>query len=71
MSQSRESRPRHAEAAPQDPFAADHPKHNEHKVGGLLAAMKDLTVLASQNDPFRVDTPARHRDGAWLAKVAP
>jgi hypothetical protein len=29
--------------------------------------MKDLTVLAPQNDPFRVDTPARHRDGAWLA----
>jgi hypothetical protein len=26
-----------------------------------------LTVLAVQNDPFRVDTPARHRDGAWLA----
>jgi len=28
---------------------------------------KDLTVLAPQNDPFRVDTPARHRDGRWLA----
>jgi len=26
-----------------------------------------LTVLAAQNDPFRVDTPARHRDGKWLA----
>jgi hypothetical protein len=29
--------------------------------------MQDVTVLAVQNDPFRVDTPARHRDGAWLA----
>jgi hypothetical protein len=29
-----------------------------------------LTVLAVQNDPFRVDTPARHRDGAWLAMHA-
>src|SRR4051794_9146199 len=29
-----------------------------------------LTVLASQNDPFRIDTPARHRDGQWLARVA-
>ncbi|MEJ7831916.1 MAG: hypothetical protein WKF79_03310 [Nocardioides sp.] len=29
--------------------------------------LKDLTVLAAQNDPFRVDTAARHRDGAWLA----
>lgn len=32
--------------------------------------MKDLTVLAVQNDPFRVDTPARHRDGEWLAITA-
>lgn len=29
--------------------------------------MKALTVLAAQNDPFRVDTPAGHRDGEWLA----
>jgi hypothetical protein len=32
--------------------------------------MKDLTVLAVQNDPFRVDTPAGHRDGEWLATNA-
>jgi hypothetical protein len=31
--------------------------------------LKDLTVLAAQHDPFRVDTPAGHRDGAWLARV--
>jgi hypothetical protein len=31
--------------------------------------LKDLTVLASKNDPFRVDTPAGHRDGQWLADV--
>jgi hypothetical protein len=30
-------------------------------------SLKDLTVLASKNDPFRIDTPARHRDGSWLA----
>ena len=29
-----------------------------------------LTVLAVQNDPFRGDTPARHRDGQWLAMHA-
>lgn len=28
--------------------------------------MKSLTVLAPQNDPFRVDTPAGHRDAQWL-----
>ena len=27
-------------------------------------------MLAPQNDPFRVDTPARHRDGEWLAITA-
>jgi len=29
--------------------------------------MKALTVLAAQHDPFRIDTPAGHRDGQWLA----
>ena len=33
-------------------------------------SMKGLTVLAPQNDPFRLDTPARHRDGEWLATTA-
>jgi len=33
-------------------------------------SMTDLTVLSAQNDPFRVDTPAGHRDGAWLAMTA-
>jgi hypothetical protein len=32
--------------------------------------LEELTVLAAQNDPFRVDTPARHRDGQWLAMHA-
>jgi hypothetical protein len=28
----------------------------------------DLTVLSAQVDPYRLDTGAGHRDGAWLAK---
>jgi hypothetical protein len=28
----------------------------------------DLTVLSESRDPFRVDTPAGHRDGQWLAE---
>jgi len=32
-------------------------------------SMKDLTVLDVGNDPFRVDTPAGHRDGQWLATI--
>jgi hypothetical protein len=32
--------------------------------------MKAVTVLANQNDPYRVDTPAGHRDGEWLAMHA-
>src|SRR4051812_28048109 len=27
----------------------------------------DLTVLSPQVDPYRLDTPAGDRDGAWLA----
>jgi hypothetical protein len=30
----------------------------------------ELTVLAPQHDPFRADTPAKHRDGEWLAVEA-
>jgi hypothetical protein len=37
---------------------------------GAKLSLKDLTVLATQNDPFRLDTPAGHRDGAWLAMTA-
>jgi hypothetical protein len=33
-------------------------------------SLTDLTVLAPKNDPFRIDTPARHRDGQWLAGTA-
>jgi len=32
--------------------------------------MTDLTVLDKSNDPFRVDTPANHRDGGWLATTS-
>jgi hypothetical protein len=33
-------------------------------------SLKDLTVLALQHDPFRLDTPANQRDGEWLAVTA-
>ena len=29
--------------------------------------MGDLSVLSPRRDPYRLDTPAMHRDGAWLA----
>lgn len=32
--------------------------------------LEKLTVLAAQNDPFRVDTLSGHRDGEWLAVQA-
>lgn len=35
---------------------------------GPGVSMGDLTVLAAQNDPYRVDTPAGHRDGEWFAE---
>jgi hypothetical protein len=39
-------------------------------IAGHGGSLKAYTVLASQNDPFRIDTPARHRDGEWLATAA-
>ena len=42
----------------------------EARTWGTRVTMKDLTVLDVGNDPFRVDTPARHRDGEWLATTA-
>ncbi len=33
-------------------------------------SMKDLTVLDKDNDPYRLDTPAGHRDAGWLATTA-
>jgi hypothetical protein len=33
---------------------------------GEACPLKDLTVLG--NDPYRLDTPAGHRDGNWLAE---
>jgi hypothetical protein len=35
----------------------------------LGARLEDLTVLAPQNDPFRLDTPANHRDGRWAGQA--
>lgn len=32
-------------------------------------SMKALTVMSDQSDPYRMDTPAHHRDAEWLANV--
>lgn len=34
----------------------------------LRCGRNKLTVLSTQVDPYRLDTPAGHRDGAWLAE---
>jgi hypothetical protein len=31
-------------------------------------SLSALTVLSERVDPYRLDTPANHRDGAWVAK---
>jgi hypothetical protein len=36
--------------------------------GDLHCSRADLTVLSTQVDPYRLDTPSGHRDGAWLAE---
>jgi hypothetical protein len=67
---------RHPEPALTTTSTVDTAKHNGHQSNGLRGALeaaggslKSLTVLAPQNDPFRVDTEAGHRDGAWLANT--
>lgn len=40
----------------------------EEARGELRCSRNSLTVLSSQVDPYRLDTPAGHRDGAWLAE---
>src|SRR5262245_39117584 len=42
----------------------------EQACAAAKCSAKALTVLAAQHDPFRIDTPARHRDGHWLAVQA-
>jgi hypothetical protein len=37
---------------------------------GRKLSLKHLTVLSEQVDPFRLDKPANHRDGKWLADTA-
>jgi hypothetical protein len=36
------------------------------KSSGTLYSRDAMTVM--QNDPYRLDTPANHRDGEWLAE---
>lgn len=40
------------------------------EANGSKLSMKDLTVLSPQIDPFRLDTPANHKIGKWLADTA-
>ncbi len=58
------------------PGAEVHPRINggsplrarlEEEMAATGCTMASLTVLDEDNDPFRLDTPSRHRDGAWLA----
>ena len=51
----------------QNPIRANAATKIRHFSDRLLA---DFTVLAVQNDPFRRDTPAGHRDGQWFKEHA-
>lgn len=42
----------------------------EDAAAGSGCSLASLTVLDKACDPFRVDTPARNRDGEWLASTA-
>ena len=40
----------------------------ESAASGAGCSLGALTVLSSQRDPYRLDTPAGHRDGEWFAQ---
>jgi hypothetical protein len=40
----------------------------ESAASGAGCSLRALTVLSSQRDPYRLDTPAGHRDGKWFAQ---
>jgi hypothetical protein len=40
----------------------------ESASANIGSSLSDLTVLSSAVDPYRLDTPAGHRDGQWVAK---
>lgn len=35
---------------------------------GAALKLGDLTVMAEQNDPYRLDTPANHILGKWMSE---
>src|SRR3954447_1051148 len=39
----------------------------EHHAERLGCSMRALTVMKECHDPYRMDTPAGHRDGQWFA----
>ena len=68
---SRESRPT-SEAAPEDPAADHHQRNGFHlraELESLGGSLKQWTVMSEVSDPFRLDAPANHRDGEWLART--
>jgi hypothetical protein len=42
---------------------------NEGAINDASASLSDYTVLSAQNDPYRLDLPDNHRNGAWFKEV--
>jgi hypothetical protein len=40
----------------------------QHACSETGSTLNDLTVLANQNDPYRLDTPNCHTEGRWLGE---
>lgn len=56
-------------AAP--PIEQINTQHNGHHLSAALeslgGSMTQWTVMSDVSDPFRMDKPTNHRNGAWLA----
>lgn len=41
-------------------------RHRLEEARAAGFGMGEVSVLSPRRDPYRLDTPAMHRDGAWL-----
>jgi hypothetical protein len=64
-------------AGPNDRLAAERELAGTGKLAAVIQAAKaetgrslaDLTVMDLDNDPYRIDTPSKHRDAKWFADL--
>jgi hypothetical protein len=47
-------------------MAQSNPSRLRHIIESTGLSLRAMTVMSDLTDPYRLDTPSMHRDGAWL-----